>query len=139
MDKLPHHISTLRGTAKTVICTERRFSPLDCQLPLLTHLKYYILLRLKNTAAETQSSWDAGKSNNNKKKCRELLNYFIPLEIQFSVPESRKTTEVDTSYGCWTGSHFSGKIALNITFCFSCMNCFLPYCTGHRGAVLMEC
>lgn len=84
MDKLPHHISTLRGTAKTVICTERRFSPLDCQLPLLTHLKYYILLRLKNTAAETQSSWDAGK----KKKAENFLTTLFHLRSssQFRSP-----------------------------------------------------
>lgn len=30
--------------------------PLDCQLPLLTGLKYYMHLKFKYTAEETQSS-----------------------------------------------------------------------------------
>lgn len=107
MDKFPHHISTLRGTAKTVICTERRFSPLDCQLPLLTHLKYYILLRLKNTAAETQSSWDAEKKP--KQNAENFLTTLFHLRSSSQFRSPRRQQKLIRAMGVGLAAASRGR------------------------------
>lgn len=137
-DRLPHCNYTRRGTnLKKVYLYVDSFPPLECQLPLLTYLKYYMPLRFKHKVEETQSSWGKEKKN----LCWDSLTSMISLKIYSSAfPEEAVLSDKAKLWALKWKPPLWDDVKHNTMLCFRHP---LPIVLLHksqwdRGAILLE-